>query len=28
VQSIRECVHFFQDLKLTHREELIAGRIL
>ncbi|MDD5397345.1 MAG: excinuclease ABC subunit UvrA [Candidatus Moranbacteria bacterium] len=27
-QSIRECVEFFENLKLTHREELIAGRIL
>ena len=26
--SIRECLNFFQNLKLTHREELIAGRIL
>ncbi len=28
VLSIRECVQFFQNLKLTHREDLIAGRIL
>ena len=28
VLSIRECVNFFQNLKITHREELIAGRIL
>jgi excinuclease ABC subunit A len=28
IQSIRECVAFFENLKLTHREELIAGRIL
>ena len=26
--SIKECVEHFQNLKLTHREELIAGRIL
>lgn len=26
--SVKECVEFFQNLKLTHREELIAGRIL
>jgi excinuclease ABC subunit A len=28
IQSIKECVAFFENLKLTHREELIAGRIL
>ena len=28
VISIRECLDFFRNLKLTHREELIAGRIL
>ncbi|HOW60846.1 MAG TPA: excinuclease ABC subunit UvrA [Candidatus Moranbacteria bacterium] len=28
IMSIRECLNFFQNLKLTHREELIAGRIL
>lgn len=28
VLSIKECVDHFQNLKLTHREELIAGRIL
>lgn len=28
IQSIKECVEFFKNLKLTHREELIAGRIL
>lgn len=28
VQSIRECVSFFEKLKLSKREELIAGRIL
>lgn len=26
--SIRECVNFFKNLKLTQREEMIAGRIL
>lgn len=28
IQSIKECVKFFENMKFTHREELIAGRIL
>lgn len=28
IQSIHEDVSFFQNMKLTHREELIAGRIM
>ncbi len=28
IQSIRDCVSFFENMKLSHREELIAGRIL